>query len=134
MTSIHRIMSPIASLVRRSSLSRGSATAVVLALAASTAHAQDWIERPDMRAPRGALSAQAIGTRIHVIGGDLTWGGGNMSTRNDVYDTTTHSWWSVPAAPVPHMNTWGSASAVLGPDIYLLGGHPQANQYHVYHS
>lgn len=57
-----------------------------------------------------------------------------MSTRNDVYDTTTHTWWSVPAAPVPDTNTWGCASAVLGDDIYLLGGWSGGSSHRVYHS
>lgn len=103
-----------------------------LALSAESASAQSWFVRSPMPARRGALAAATVGSRIHVLGGDLTWGGGSTSTRNDVYDPATDSWSA--AAPVPDANTWGCVAAVLGDDVYLLGGWPGANAHRVYHA
>jgi hypothetical protein len=79
--------------------------------------ANTWTMLDPMPTARSGATAEAVGTKIYVIGGmDAT--GISLATV-DVYDTVTGNWGSAAPMGTPRDNP---GSAVIGGKIYVFGG------------
>ena len=76
-----------------------------------------WTPLPSLPTARGGATAQAIGTKIYVVGG-LTAAGVSLDT-TDVFDTGTGTWSSTSAMSTRRDN---AGSAALGGKLYVFGG------------
>jgi N-acetylneuraminic acid mutarotase len=83
--------------------------------------ADDWVELPSMRTPRGALSGAVVGDRIYAISG-----GPNPFPVDrpplsavEVFDIAEGRWLAAPPIPTPRHH---ASAATLGGDIYVAGG------------
>ncbi len=79
-----------------------------------------WLARAPLPTPRGALVAETLSDGIHVIGGNINWGGSQQFVAHEVYDPASDTW--TVKAEAPDLNMWDPASAVVGGKLYLLGG------------
>ena len=92
-------------------------------------NAKSWSRGPDLPTPRGALSATAVGTKIHAIGGAKNPSYSTAELRpsvpvenvatNEVFDIATNSW--SPAAPMLTARNHHGAALIDG-RIYVVGG------------
>ena len=92
-------------------------------------NAKSWSRGPDLPTPRGALSATAVGTKIHAIGGAKNPSYSTAELRpsvpvenvatNEVFDIGTNSW--SPAAPMLTARNHHGAALIDG-RIYVVGG------------
>src|SRR5258708_4054956 len=92
---------------------------------------QSWTALPPMPTPRGALAAEAVGSKIYVIGGaripdglnmpDGLYGGGptELLGTNEVFDTESNTWKVLRPMPTPRNHH--SIARVDG-KIYAIGG------------
>jgi hypothetical protein len=90
----------------------GPLAALVLALCVNIASAQVWTTTTPLASARNSGSAQAIGHKIYLIGGQ------NIATL-EVLDTRTDTWW--PLAPML-VDRALFASGVINGKIYVAGG------------
>jgi len=85
-----------------------------------TPETNKWTEKPDMPAPRTALSNSVVDGKIYAIGG---WNGVELSTVEE-YDPKTGRW--TKKADMPTARSFVSTSVVDG-KIYAIGGSANIN-------
>jgi N-acetylneuraminic acid mutarotase len=78
-----------------------------------------WTNKTPMPTPRYSFGIAAVGNKIYVIGGIVSYYYGTNNGVNEVYDPSTDTWQT--KAPMPTNRTQMNANAVNG-KIYLIGG------------
>ena len=91
-------------------------------------HPGAWAAIASLPQPRAGAAAAFVGGKLYVIGGgtvgyglpERSWGSPTASV--DVYDPVSNSWSQ--AAPLPHPLGDLPSAAVLGDQLYVIGGCP----------
>jgi N-acetylneuraminic acid mutarotase len=78
-----------------------------------------WSDAPPLKTPRSAVAAALYRGMIVVDGGEYppenkTW------TENEAYDLKSKSWFTL--TPMPQTGSHGFGAAVIGPNLYFVGG------------
>ena len=78
-----------------------------------------WSNAPPLKTPRSAIAAALYHGMIVVDGGEYppqnkTW------TENEGYDLKSRTWFTL--APMPQTGSHGFGAAVIGPNLYFVGG------------
>ncbi|MEM6285261.1 MAG: kelch repeat-containing protein [Chloroflexota bacterium] len=86
----------------------------------------EWAVLPDMPRSRDHFGAAIVGDKIYAAGGRNTGEGnptqGTVIAEVDVFDISDNQWTTLPSASNIPTSRGGTATAVLGNDIYVIGG------------
>ncbi|MGX5775995.1 Kelch repeat-containing protein [Methylorubrum zatmanii] len=85
-----------------------------------------WTRAADLPTPRDHLSVQNVEGRIVASGGRIDGDSGKNLSANQVYDPVRDAWSE--AAPLPTARS-GAASAVLGREVFVIGGESNRKTY-----
>jgi hypothetical protein len=85
-----------------------------------------WTRAAPLPAPRDHLAVQTVEGRIVATGGRIDGDSSRNLTINQVYDPATDRWSD--AAPLPTARS-GVASAVLGREVFVIGGESKVKTY-----
>lgn len=75
---------------------------------------------PVLPVKAGAGTAQVYNNQIFYFGGSTTWGGAVRYSRIYRFDGTSWSYYDT----IPDNNLWDVRSAIVGDNVYLIGGWP----------
>ncbi len=75
---------------------------------------------PNLPIPLGAGTVQVYNNQIFYFGGSNNWGGSIIYPRIYRFDGTTWSYYDT----IPDNNLWDVRSAIVGDNVYLIGGWP----------
>jgi len=82
-----------------------------------------WSELPPMPCCRENFAAVAVDDIIYLLGGYYeTPDGGVTECPNTSYNTTSQTWSNLPSGRACDLVRYGHAAAVVGRDIYIVGG------------
>lgn len=74
--------------------------------------------------PRDGAAVAVVEGKIYAIGGSDGYGRGYLAS-GEVYDVATNAWSSIPPMTTARSD---AGCAVLGSDIYVIGGRLQKNE------